>query len=264
MAADSATAAPTGPAVGIFELFARYRRSFVVAAVAAVFMSAIGAFDSGKQPLVHRTVFWLVLLVGGTTLGMSIMTLARRLKWFDRRSWAQACILTLLTWAPATLMTWVVINLMVPAADWRVETLVGNLLPVLLVCAAMTALNYLADRDPPQTHAAQAGGAPAPAFLERLPARLRGAELYAVEAEDHYLRLHTSKGADLILMRLSDALEELEGIEGAQTHRSWWVAREGVDDARRADGRATLRLKDGAEAPVSRTYVRALRQAGWF
>ena len=85
-----------------------------------------------------------------------------------------------------------------------------------------------------------------------------------MEAQDHYLRLHTSKGLDMILMRLSDAIAELEGIEGAQTHRSWWVARDGVDDARRADGRATIRLKDGAEVPVSRTFARALRQAGWF
>ncbi len=134
---------------------------------------------------------------------------------------------------------------------------------MLLVAAAMTALNFLADRTPPETHAGARDAAPA-AFLERLPVRLRGSELYAVEAQDHYLRLHTSQGADLILMRLSDAIDELEGIEGAQTHRSWWVARGGVDEARRADGRATLRLKDGAEVPVSRTYVRALRQAGWF
>jgi hypothetical protein len=35
---------------------------------------------------------------------------------------------------------------------------------------------------------------------------------------------------------------ELEGIEGAQTHRSWWVAKAAVRDAKRGDGRATLTL----------------------
>jgi len=65
-------------------------------------------------------------------------------------------------------------------------------------------------------------------------------------------------------MRLGDALAELEGLEGAQTHRSWWVSRHAVVEARRADGRAVLKLKSGAEAPVSRTYARALREAGWF
>lgn len=85
-----------------------------------------------------------------------------------------------------------------------------------------------------------------------------------MESEDHYLRLHTSKGQDLILLRLSDAVAELEGIEGAQTHRSWWVARDAVEHARRGDGRATLTLKCGVEAPVSRAYARALREAGWY
>ena len=33
---------------------------------------------------------------------------------------------------------------------------------------------------------------------------------------------------------------------------------------RKRKGRATIRLKDGAEVPVSRTFARALRQAGWF
>jgi DNA-binding LytR/AlgR family response regulator len=88
--------------------------------------------------------------------------------------------------------------------------------------------------------------------------------LYAVSAEDHYLRLHTSKGQDLILMRLTDAIDELEGIEGAQVHRSWWVARDAITEAVRGDGRATLTLKGGAEAPVSRTHARLLRDRGWI
>ncbi len=65
-------------------------------------------------------------------------------------------------------------------------------------------------------------------------------------------------------MRLADAVPELEGIEGARTHRSWWVAKAAVADARRGDGRAVLTLKNGAEAPVSRSYAGALREAGWF
>jgi DNA-binding LytR/AlgR family response regulator len=107
--------------------------------------------------------------------------------------------------------------------------------------------------------------APAPPrFLDRLPPRLRGSDLWAVSAEDHYLRLHTSKGQDLILLRLSDAIAELEGMEGAQTHRSWWVARAAISDVRKGDGGATIRLPDGTEAPVSRTYAKALRERGWI
>ena len=65
-------------------------------------------------------------------------------------------------------------------------------------------------------------------------------------------------------MRLGDAVTELEGIEGARTHRSWWVAREAVSRVAREDGRVRLVLVDGAQAPVSRAYVKPLRAAGWF
>jgi DNA-binding LytR/AlgR family response regulator len=114
-----------------------------------------------------------------------------------------------------------------------------------------------------ETHAGPAGAAPAK-FLSRLPDKLTGADLWAVEAQDHYLRLHTSKGRDLILMRLSDAVAELEGLEGARTHRSWWVARGAVTDVARGEGRATLTLIDGTEVPVSRGFAKTLREAGWF
>ena len=51
---------------------------------------------------------------------------------------------------------------------------------------------------------------------------LRGAEIFAVEAEDHYLRLHTSRGSDLILMRLSDAVAELEAKGLKRTAPGGW------------------------------------------
>jgi DNA-binding LytR/AlgR family response regulator len=41
------------------------------------------------------------------------------------------------------------------------------------------------------------------------------------------------------------------------------VARDAVAEVDRAEGRMTLKLKNGLEAPVSRTYARAVREAGW-
>jgi DNA-binding LytR/AlgR family response regulator len=105
---------------------------------------------------------------------------------------------------------------------------------------------------------------PSRALLDRLPPRLRRARLLALESEDHYLRVRTEAGDALILMRLRDAIAAVEALDGARTHRSWWVARDAVVDARKGDGRGTLVLADGTEAPVSRTYYPALREAGWF
>lgn len=100
-------------------------------------------------------------------------------------------------------------------------------------------------------------------FLRRLPLEQRG-PLVRIEAQDHYLHVVTTKGSALILLRLSEAIDELEGAEGLQTHRSHWVALEAVTSHKRSEGRDTLVLSDGAEVPVARTRRQAAQDAGLF
>jgi DNA-binding LytR/AlgR family response regulator len=102
-------------------------------------------------------------------------------------------------------------------------------------------------------------------FTARLPLPMQTVPIVALEAEDHYLRVHLQGGrSTLILMRLSDAIAELPADKGAQTHRSWWVAKDAVRGVAKADGRATLTLDGGIEAPVSRSYYKLLSDAGWL
>jgi len=63
-------------------------------------------------------------------------------------------------------------------------------------------------------------------------------------------------------MRISDAVRELSDAEGLQVHRSWWVAREGIGETKRQNGRRFLVLKNGETAPVSRSFLSALKLAG--
>ena len=62
---------------------------------------------------------------------------------------------------------------------------------------------------------------------------------------------------------LANAVHALDGAKGLQTHRSWWVAEGGVKSSKSVSGRIVLELKSGVEAPVSRTYSKAVREAGW-
>ena len=239
-------------------------RALTIAAAAGVFLALIGPFGTVSAPLSARMLYWLLLTVGGTGLGIGASAIVTALfDREDRRPLVMAAVTSIVMTPPATLVVFAVTRWLF---GWR--DLYGALLayvgPVLLVSLAMTYINALADRRPVQTHAAT-GSAPTPTrFLDRLPGKLRGAEIHAVEAEDHYLRLHTSRGSDLILMRLSDAIAELEGVEGAQTHRSWWVAKAAIRGARRLEGRAMLELPGGVEAPVSRNFAKALKAEGWL
>lgn len=243
-------------------LRSRHPRGLLIATAAGVFMALVGAFGSGEAPLVARLIYWVTVMLTGALGGVAVSELVDRGGWFDERPALQGVLIALGLTVPLTLAIWAITCLFF-GGGFDVARLPAFLGPVFIVTCVMVALNYFTDREPAETHAAPAGAEPA-RFLDRLPARLRGAELYAVEAEDHYLRLHTSKGQDLILMRLGDAVAELEGLEGAQVHRSWWVAKGAMADAKRGDGRATLTLKDGAQVPVSRAYAKALRAAGWF
>ena len=237
-------------------------RQWAVILATGVFMALIGPFGSGEVALTVRLAYWIGLMAAGTVLANLVARVAVRMDLFERQPWVWAVLVALVITPPQTVVVWAATGLAF-TGPLNVNHLAGFIPAVLLIDLAMLALTVLSQRTPPETHADPARGGE-PAFLERLPARLRGADLHAVQAEDHYLRLHTSRGQDIILMRLADAVRELEGLEGAQVHRSWWVAREAVVEAERGGGRASLRLKSGAVAPVSRTYARALREAGWY
>ncbi len=101
-----------------------------------------------------------------------------------------------------------------------------------------------------------------PAFMLRVPLHL-GRELIAVEGHDHYLRVHTRLGSDLILCRLSDALGELADVDGLQVHRSWWIAANAVIGIERDGARTFVLLERGLRVPVARKYLAAVRESGW-
>ncbi len=239
-----------------------WARGLGACAAAGTFLAAVNAFAFEGMGFVQRATYWVPLMVVGGMVGTLVSRPIFGTEWASRRPWLGLLASILAMTPPLTLVVWAATTLFF-GREWRLDTLFWQIGPVGLISAAMTVIGYLSDRRPRETHVAAAGASP-PRFLDRLPAKLRGAELYAVEAEDHYLRIHTDRGSDLILMRLTDAVGELEGIEGAQTHRSWWVAKDAVVEVTRGDGRATFVLRNGIRAPVSRSYARALRAEGWY
>ncbi len=243
---------------GPYDDWAGWLRGLAISVAAALFMTVVEAFGSGKVAFPARLGYWLLLILAGWLWGAFVSRFVFRKPFGALGTWWRVAIASLAISIPFTLVV-ALASIAVLGAHFELPDIPGLVASVIMVSVVMVAINVLVGRQ------GVTAASPEPAkFLQRLPVKLRGAEVWAVEAEDHYLRLHTSKGQDLILMRLADAVSELEGIEGAQVHRSWWVARNAIADARRGDGRATLTLKDGAEAPVSRTYARLLRERGWI
>lgn len=241
------------------------KRSIVPAVVIGAFLAFIGAFGTNEMPLAIRMPFMMAISFVGGLMGQTAYEAVERVPWVAAAWWRVGLAAGLAMFAPMAIFVWAMISLMqAPGHRFLVDYLPGtfgvSFVTSMFFCMAVAWVHSLATR---RGEGEVASAQPAK-FLERLPLKLRGAEVWAVEAEDHYLRLHTSRGQDLILMRLADAIAELEGIEGMQVHRSWWIARDAIADAKRGDGRALLTLKDGSTVPVSRTYAGELRDKGWI
>jgi hypothetical protein len=100
---------------------------------------------------------------------------------------------------------------------------------------------------------------PTPAFLERFDPPLKG-QVFAVQAQEHYVRVITAEGAPTTLYRFGDALRELEGLAGMQVHRSFWVADAGVVALK--NGRRGMRivLRNGEQVPVSARHAEPVQR----
>ncbi len=246
--------------------WAGFWRIMAVAVGVSAFLALTGAMETIQWPLWRRLAYWTPLMLVTTTLVVLWHPLAEKLPLLQRWPMALWVVTSALVALPITLVVWAYTCWF---NGWPMDPglLPGFYGPTITVTLAMVGIGMLLERPGAVTHAPTQGVA-APAlrarFLERLTPKLMGGTLYAVKAEDHYLRLYSSKGEDMILMRLSDAIAELEGLEGAQTHRSWWVAKDAVQSVKRADGKVSLMLPGGIEAPVSRANVKLLREQGWI
>jgi len=89
-----------------------------------------------------------------------------------------------------------------------------------------------------------------------------GQKLVRLQSADHYVEVHTETGGKLLLMRLGDAMELLTGSNGQQVHRSHWVNLDEVSGVIKNNRKIWLRMSDGVDVPVSRSYSPALREAG--
>ena len=240
--------------------------------VIGVVLALLGPFGSYADPIEMRLVYWVGLALAGYAFYSPISALV--VPWgkgLDLPEWALWVAAALIATVPMSLAIWA-LGFLGGDFRWpRLDEFFAHYVNVLVIGAGITALFHVLDRKPathppqpgePQTAAPTAQVA-APRFLDRLPAAI-GTDLLALEMEDHYVRAHTALGNELVLMRMRDAVAELDGIVGEQVHRSWWVARGAVADVKRDGRNVRMVLDNGLEAPVSRVNVSLLKERGWI
>ncbi len=219
----------------------------LVCAVAGPF-GTINAFG-----LAGRLGYW------GLVVGVSVLSslLPFRAHGLARGLW-------LGVWATYTLALAIgifALNILIFDRAWGLVEFAELLGQVAVIVIVVHAVFWLIDFAQPA--AINPSPDPQTVFLRRLPVASRGA-LVRIEAQDHYLNVVTANGSALILMRLSDAAEELREAAGMSVHRSHWVALPAVRAHRREKGRDLLLMSDGTEVPVSRSNRARAQEAGLF
>jgi hypothetical protein len=98
-----------------------------------------------------------------------------------------------------------------------------------------------------------------PSMYERLKAA-SGDRVLALGAQDHYTRVVLSSGEELVYIRFSDAIKEMEGQIGFQVHRSYWVSLDAAEHYWENGHRAFIKLSNKQIIPVSRSFRHIVKQ----
>ncbi len=242
----------------------RWAVDLAVLIAIGLLMGFLGPFDSERIPASYRYAYWMSSMVGGGLVGVAIDSLLeRRLP----SPWSRAILGSLLMTPPVS--AWVLTSAVVILGDHFTRPgflkLQGQVLTISLAVMLVRALVWRPRPMRVETRVIVTPPTPEAeaTFRKRLSAKRRTARLIAIEAHDHYLKVHTDAGEELITLRFADALAELDKVHGWRIHRSWWVPADAVEAVRWRRGTGEARLLGGLVAPVSRTYAPVLKEAGW-
>jgi LytTr DNA-binding domain len=230
-------------------------------------LALLGPFGSFLAPLWMRFAYWVPTMAIGAVIGPAITKVFDRYGFLKTRPLlqlaAKSIVMTALMGGVAWSFAWLVFG--PGAVTLGVQFVFYVWLITVVMMAISTAILERAHRVSVAAIPAPATPAPTPATLvARLPDKLKAGAILALQGEDHYVRVHTDAGSDLILMRLADAIDGMGDTPGARTHRSWWVSKSALKTMRRDNGRVALVLSNDLEVPVSRGYASELKDAGWL
>lgn len=231
----------------------------VVSVAAALVAPLVAAFGTGAIDPLPRLAFWIVLMA------------INYAKW---QLWFAVTIRRAADWRWSPAVAAVLLNLALPVEIALCLSLVGvetdvamgaTLARALAISGVIFLVIVTFPRKPSATAATPALDAPTlPPLLMRAGIR-HAAELRAIEAEDHYCRLHLAGGRSVLVHhRFGDALSQVAALDGGQVHRGAWVAASAVQGAVRDGRRWRLVLDHELSLPVSNRFVPAVRARGWL
>ena len=248
---------------GIFQSTLRDWRSCFIKRPVIVGMLALGIlrgisgpFDTLRiiplAPL--RVVYWLIVVAVTFATGSFASLLLHTVMKY-RSKWLNILISTCVIGIAVTIVL-SVLNLIVFdiwPSTWA--ELLNQFIIVTLISAVVEVGSFAPGAGNPTQNEN------AVALMQRLPWEKRG-PLVSLSAEDHYVRVTTTNGTKLLLIRLSDAIKEVGDTRSMQIHRSHWVALDQIQKVERSGDRGKGTIKDKSSCTIRRKYMPDIRAAG--
>lgn len=230
---------------------------FITVLVLGVLLAFLRPFGTDDLSFWVGTGYWMGLFLAGfmgiLTVDIVSLTIAKNVS-YKLRLMIYAVVVTGLTSA--------IVIIFHGISGWQ-AILLTFVQTAVISAVVILVREYLSKKELELTNS-NASEKPTCRLKARLPLHLQSSIIYALNVEDHYVRIITSSGEHLVLMRLSDAISEMDPVKGLSTHRSWWVAENGIEKVKKSGRAVTILLKSGTEALVSRSGAKLIKEAGWI
>jgi len=263
---------------------------FIMAAIGLAF-GFLGPFGTYSMPLAIKLSFWIGSILLGYAVFRPTLFVAAKLEEVSRINiWLSTAIAAALAAIPLALAIGLFFANQPQTSKLYAPELLGNKFGLLYLQCALIGIGIFLLMQlifPNRARTMQSGNRPSqfsasseirpqepeaenlekaeapPALLKRLPLGFPS-PIYALGVEDHYVRVYAKNCTEMVLLRLRDAIAEMDGVDGMQVHRSWWVARAVISSSKRDGRNYKLVLHNDMEIPVSRSYAGRLKQANWL
>lgn len=244
----------------------RFKTNALALIAFGIIFGVLGILKFDQVPVIQAIGYWVTLCLSGFFVYTPIFYWGNQA--FQRTNIHLVWLLVGLSIAAALLMCFVIIFISGLFFGWVVlnirdlpELFLNSLLIGCIIHSLIIIEHYIQfikkrfsqkGTDEVATFSEQA-------LMNKLPLKLRG-KLLCIKSEDHYLKIYTDKGQHLLLMRLKDAILQLQAFPGLQVHRSWWVAESAILESIKEGGSNFFVLENDVRVPISRTFFSLVKQ----
>jgi hypothetical protein len=176
-----------------------WARNFAISLIVGVLMAISGAFDTYRVDIVTRLLYWISTIFIGSSIATAASAILDRIRFLEERLalyhlFHLAIISVLITCMVVLVNSWLFDFAL------NVDALLNYFPTVLVVSMFMTFIHWIVSQIPMQSHSVVGKITSKSEVLlyERLPFKFKKAKILAINAEDHYLRIHTDIGERFI------------------------------------------------------------------